>query len=176
MKKFIILVSFMTVCAVATIVVPEFLAKNTFLVGFISHEILAILAVILSITFASVANVHLSLNRIVRVVFRRDWKRGILASEPVRKEINSNAWLLFWAFIVCIGALIVKGVLGDNVYIESSMNGIALTVLLLNVLVLHDMYKTIFAIVSSPELSDGEPANETPGSRENGTTSNKKEH
>ena len=65
MKKFIILVAFILFCSVSTVVKPEFLANNVFLVEFVNQELLALLAVILAITFASVANIHLALNRIV---------------------------------------------------------------------------------------------------------------
>ena len=37
----------------------------------------------------------------------------------------------------------------DHTYIVSAMNGVALAVLLLNVLVFYDIYRAIFAIVGS---------------------------
>ena len=149
MKKFIVLVAFILFCAVSTVSEPTFLAKNNFLQQFVNHEILALLAIILAITFASMANIHLALNRIVMRAFGRRTALGQRSSEAVRREINSNAWWLFWAFIVCVISLIVKGSMPDHVYIVSAMNGVALTVLLLNVLVFYDIYRAIFAIVGS---------------------------
>jgi len=149
MRKFIILVAFILFCAVSTVSVPTFLAENIFLQGFINHEILALLAIILAITFASVANIHLALNRIIMRTVGRKKERGQQASQKVRREVNSNAWLLFWAFIVCVISLIVKGSMPDHTYIVSAMNGVALAVLLLNVLVFYDIYRAIFAIVGS---------------------------
>ena len=149
MKKFIILVAFILFCAVSTVSKPEFLAANYFLKGFINHEILALLAIILAITFASVANIHLALNRIVMRAFGRKSALGQQASEPVRQEINSNAWWLFWGFIACAISLIVKGSMPEHIYVVSAMNGVALSVLLLNVLVFYDIYRAIFRIVGS---------------------------
>lgn len=157
MRKYIILVAFVLFCASATVCKPELLAANTFLKEFLNHEILALLAIILAITFASVANIHLSLNRITLRAFGRRRALGSESSEPVRKEINSNAWTLFGGFIVCILSLIVKGIMPENIYIVSAMNGVALTVLLLSVLVFYDIYRVIFAVVGSPISAGEEP-------------------
>lgn len=157
MRKFIILVAFLLFCAVSTVSRPEFLAKNAFLEDFLNHEILALLAVILVITFASVANIHLALNRITLRAFKGREAFGLQASEPVRREINSSAWLLFWGFVACVLFLIVKGTMSGNIYVVSAMNGLALTVLLLNIVVFYDIYKAIFAIVGSPLNTGGGP-------------------
>ena len=89
MKKFIVLVAFILFCAVSTVSEPTFLAKNNFLQQFVNHEILALLAIILAITFASMANIHLALNRIVMRAFGRRRALGQRSSEAVRREINS---------------------------------------------------------------------------------------
>ena len=148
MRKFVILIAFILFFAVSTVSKPEFLATNNFLQEFFTHEILALLAVILAITFASVANIHLALNRIVMRAFGRS-SIGEQAAQPVRQEINSSAWWLFWGFIACALSLIVKGSMPDHIYIVSAMNGIGLTVLVLNVLIFYDIYQAIFKIAGS---------------------------
>lgn len=135
------------VCAL-TIAAPSVLAANTFLNGFVTHEILALLAVVLTITLASVANVHLTITRIIRSKFA-DENKGRLAAAPARSEINSNAWALFWAFLVCVAVLVLKGAYPTEVYLVSLMNGLALLVLLFNLLVLHDIYQTVFDLAEA---------------------------
>lgn len=65
MIKIIILVALAAVLAVACICQPSLLSENTILNGLMNHEVLALMAVILTVTLASVANIHLAINRIV---------------------------------------------------------------------------------------------------------------
>lgn len=149
MIKYVILIAYLLFVAIATLCRPDFLAKNSFLDNFVGTELLGLLAVILSITFASVANIHLAINQIVSSVYRKDIERGQKIALPTRKDINENSWSLFWAFVACTGFLIVKGMFADNIFILSAMNGLALGTLLLNVLVFHDIYGTVFALAES---------------------------
>ena len=58
------------ICAVAvwiilSLAVPWVLADtNPFLKGFVNHKLLSVLGVIVTITFASAANLHIELNKI----------------------------------------------------------------------------------------------------------------
>ncbi|TMM45343.1 hypothetical protein [Qipengyuania marisflavi] len=141
-----------------TIVAPEPLAGNKFLDGFVSHEIMAFLIVILTITFASVANIHLSVSRLQGSI--RSAKARVELDKsfatPLRSETRSSAYLLFWAFCLCAVALLVKGQFPENDYVKSSVHSIAIVVVVTNAIVLYDIYKTVFALVAQPEISDGE--------------------
>ncbi len=60
-------------CVVLSVVAPTVLSdRNSFLKGFVSHELLVLLGVIVTITLASAANLHLELNKL---------------EEPVRKRV-----------------------------------------------------------------------------------------
>jgi len=135
-----------TIVGVLTICHPEVMATNTFLSAFVTHEILGLLIVVLTITLASVANVHLTITRIIRDKFPVE-AEGRAAAAPARREINSNAWSLFWAFGVCVILLLVKGSNPGQIYVLSLANGLALLVLLFNGLVMYDIYQTIFDLV-----------------------------
>jgi hypothetical protein len=149
MIKIVIMIAFILFVAVATVAQPTFFAQNSFLDPLVSHEILALLAVVLTITFASVANVHLALNQVIARVYRRDLAKGQNRARAVRDDINDNAWLLFWAFVFCLAVLLLKGQMGDNLFWRSALNGLALAVLILNGLVLYDIHRTVFALASS---------------------------
>lgn len=149
MIKYFIIIAFCLFVGVSTLCRPIFLAENGFLDDFVGGELLSLLAVILVITFASVANIHLALNQIIIKVYEKNIEHGQTKSRPVRDDINGNAWLLFWAFIATALVLLIKGMFSENIYIHSAMNGLALSALLVNVLVFRDIYQTVFAIASS---------------------------
>jgi len=144
-----LLIAYSLFVAVASLCKPAFLAENTFLNSLVGNDLLSLLAVVLAITFASVANIHLALNQIVGRVFKNKVDVGQKIAGPLRADINSNAWLLFYAFLVCIFALALKSVFVDNSHVVSVSNGLALGMLLVNVLVFRDIYCTVFELAST---------------------------
>lgn len=152
MIRWCCLIGLTTVVIAMTVVHPRLLANNKFLDAFVSHEILALLIVILTITLASIGNIHLTLSRIVRRF--KSHAEGELAAAPARQELDSNAWSLFWAFVACVVVLLVKGGFPTDAYIVSLMNGFALVILAFNMAVLHDIYSTVFDLVRQDSSSD----------------------
>ena len=62
---YILLIAFCAGSVTISVVRPDFLGDdNIFLKNFVNHEFLNILGLILAITLASVANIHLAFNRI----------------------------------------------------------------------------------------------------------------
>ena len=123
---------------------PEWLSGNTFVQAFVGPDLLSLLVVILTITFASVANIHLSLNRF-QASASPSQKQAIA---DIRGEINDNAWLIFSAFVVCVLSLLAKGAFTSPLGIAAA-DAICLLVLLVNALVMHDLYHAIFALASA---------------------------
>lgn len=148
MIRWVLMIAASTIVAALTITAPAVLARNAFLNGFVTHEILALLAVVLTITLASVANIHLTITRIIKSKFA-DEDKGRLAAAPARSEINSNAWALFWAFLTCVVVLVLKGAYPTEPYLVSLMNGSALLILFFNLLVLYDIYQTVFDLAEA---------------------------
>lgn len=148
MTKIVIVIAMVTVALSATFCMPEFFAKNEFLKSFVTFELLNILAVILTITLASIANIHLSLNRIVRSTFK-DRVKGSRHAEVVRREINQNGWMLFWIFVGACALLFVKGALVDTTDVRwlSFVHSFGLVLLLTSLLVLLDIYQVVYAVV-----------------------------
>ena len=54
------------ICIGLTAFFPAILAGNEFLRNYVTHEILSLLSVTMTITFASVANIHLSITKSLR--------------------------------------------------------------------------------------------------------------
>lgn len=153
-------------CAMLTIYDPSILGNNKFLCQFVTHEIMSFLIVILTITLASVANIHLSMTEALQRGLEDKSKRAKIEAEVgsgFRAEINSSAWLLFWAFVVCAISLLIKGAFSENLYVLSLVHGLAVTVVIVNLLVLYDIYQTIYAMAGTPpplhDNENGDPTN-----------------
>jgi len=104
------------------------------------------MSVILTVTLASVANIHMALNRIVARRFKGNDQLKIAAGE-VKREMKDNAWYIFWGFALTIVVLLVKGLNAHDQLIVAIANGIVVWALFLFILCMYDIYKVIFGIV-----------------------------
>jgi hypothetical protein len=138
-----------SIVASITFFAPSFLGSNEFLKTFVSHEILAFLIIILTITFGSVANIHLSISRAQTNIADAKSRKRVEEqfAKPLRDETQSSAWMLFWAIIICVFALFIKGAWPTNTYVLSGVHGIAVLVLITNAVVLYDIYGAIFELI-----------------------------
>jgi hypothetical protein len=167
MTNIFIVIAMLTISISGTICAPEFFGANEFLKSFITFELLNVLAVIVTVTLASIANIHLSLNRIVRSAFR-DKRVGQARSAVVRREINQNGLLLAGLFFAACAALFLKGAQPNDIYVLSFVHSLGLTILLTNLLVLYDTYAVIYSLV---KLEGQLPSSSDP----NGSSSNSSE-
>lgn len=159
MAKIFILIAFALFFAVATVCKPDFLARNTFLLGFVNHEVLALLSVILTVTLASVANIHLTMNKIVANKFGNNPKLKDAATE-VKNELKDNCWYIFWGFVAAAILLVAKGSIPNGDLALSIIHGMVLWILALYVLCMYDVYQVVFGIVDMDDGSSG--ADNTP--------------
>ncbi|MFK8034356.1 MAG: hypothetical protein AB8B94_09455 [Hyphomicrobiales bacterium] len=135
---------------VTTLLRPELLAKNSFLNSIASHEILGILIVILTVTMASIGNIHLSLGRIRGKLAERG--KDISAEISLaRTELSENAWYLFGAFCIMIVALVVKGST-QIIFWVSAVHSLVLIVLVLNLAILYDIYRSVFMLSALDDI------------------------
>ncbi|MDK3073916.1 hypothetical protein QO034_12410 [Sedimentitalea sp. JM2-8] len=160
MAKVVALIALAAVISAVVVCRPHWLSENAFLRDFVNHEVLALMAVVLTVTLASVANIHIALNRIVARRFggNVDLKR---AAGEVKREMKDNAWYIFWGFVLTIVVLLVKGLNTNDQLIVAISNGAVVWVLFLFILCMHDIYKVIFGIVDlemevGADQSDGE--------------------
>ena len=137
------------VVIVISICKPELLVNNQFLKNFINHELLNILAVIVTVTAASTANIHLAFNRVEEKIKKNDYFKY------ARQEVNHGAIFLILLFLILVVLLIVRSYFLHNMNVVSFINGISLIILLVNILVLLDVTLTVFAIHPIASDSDG---------------------
>ena len=137
---FVIILIVAGILAYVTLCRPVIIAENQFLDNFINHELLNILAIIMTVTAASAANIHLVFNRAEEAIKEQGYFDG------ARKEINHNVFFLIGTFIATVLILIVRSHFLDSVTLESCFNSLCLIFLLINILALIDTTRTVFAI------------------------------
>lgn len=147
-----ILFAFISIAGAVSVSRPGDLADNTFLKALMGPDLVAVLVVVLTITFASVANIHLSISRMVASA--KDKPKADGAAAGVRQQINSNAWLIFYAFIIALCALFLYGQFPEDESVRAVMMAVCMTVVVLNGLVMHDLYRTIFLLVANAPFGD----------------------
>lgn len=141
----VILVALVAVLTVISFTEPWMLDdRNTFLKAFVGADYLATLGVIVSITLASAANIHLHLNRLSD-------DTGVRFSNTqrsIRRSCNS----LVWAFVTAIVLVTVKPLLPDASYNAAIANSIALAIIFFNASVMLDLVRTSLAIPSQKDI------------------------
>lgn len=146
MTKIVSLIGFGFVLASMVICKPEWLTMNQFMRDFASFNFLSLLAVILTVTLASVANIHLAINRIISKHLLGNMDQ-IQIAESVKSEIKSNAWTIFISFFVAVFVLFVSGLNKNDQLVTAICNASLLWLLLLNLMCILDIYRVIYGLV-----------------------------
>lgn len=122
---------------------PEILVENRFLAAFISQEVLALMAIILTVTLAAVANIIVTINRLVRSV--ESPSEGLkVAAEEAKLQVKRSAWLIFYGFVCAAIVLFIKGfpnISDDGV---AMCNALIVWLLSLYCLALFEIYSVLF--------------------------------
>ena len=144
-----VLIAFAVICIVILAVNPYAIGdSNDFLRDFVNHEFLNILGVVVAITLASAAQLHLALNGIEE----RHKKKNQFVD--TRQGIRTAAFALIWLFGAAVLLVIVKPLLPNAEWISALMNGMAIFIVLWNVLVLVALTEAVFGI---PSQVDDDP-------------------
>lgn len=112
---------------------------NTFLKGFVTHEFLGVLFVLVSITLASISQLHLTFNRMEREAGRRFLIR-------TRRGVHQAAYFLIALLVAGIVIVVAKPMVALAPWSEALLNGFALIILLWNILLLVSITQAVFAI------------------------------
>ena len=124
----------------ATVFKPDVLSdSNKFLADFVNQNILAILGVVLTITLASAAQIHLALNEVEnkakKVIFTK-----------TRSGVHSSSYWLIGLFFLSILVALVKPYFMASIPWQSFFNGAALFILFWMVLIMASLMRLVFAI------------------------------
>lgn len=127
--------------------------KNTFLAAFVNHEFLALLGVIVSITLASMGQLHLTLNEIEKSAKERFLFR-------IRRNVKSSAYALIFLFLVGFVIVILKGTIvapngdGKDHPAIAFLNGFAIVVVVWTLMILASIMQVVFAITPRMPADD----------------------
>lgn len=119
--------------------------NNSFLASFVNHEFLALLGVIVSITLASMGQLHLTLNEI-----EKDAGQRFLFK--TRRNVKSSAYALILLFIFGLLLVVVKGsISGANSASKDHIafafiNGASIIVVVWASMILASIMQAVFAI------------------------------
>lgn len=114
--------------------------ENDFLRGFVTHELLSILGVIVAITLASSANLHLKFNEIEE----KYGQPGGLAD--TRRRVHQGAYWLISLFLVSVLIVVLKPNFVGSPWAESLINGSCIVILVWSVLIMVAITRLIFSI------------------------------
>ena len=124
---------------------PQWISdQNDFLKGFVNHELLSVLGVIVTITLASAASLHLELNRL-----EDSTSEGF---DEARLATKAYAYLLIGLFGLALALVILKPLLATNDHLEALFNGVAILIIALNILAWIDLTSAVFAIPADRKL------------------------
>lgn len=112
---------------------------NEFLNGFVNHEFLGFMGVIVTITLASAANLHIELNKL------EDRLNATLFTRT-RRDLRHSAFSLIAALIAAIILVILKPILSCGERAEAGLNGVAITILLASIMILIDLTQAAFSL------------------------------
>ena len=82
---------------------PTVLSQNDFLKGFVTHEVLGMMAVIMTISMTTIATIHIWFNEL-------EAKHGKKVFGAARREINSSIFHFVGIFVLQLIVLIVRSI------------------------------------------------------------------
>lgn len=137
------------VCAVSIWILLSILApwvlsdNNAFLKGFVNHELLGFLGVVVTITLASAANLHIELNKLEEAAQRTGFTKTRTA---IKRSAAALISMLLLAVVVVVAKPLVAPDPLANAMAASFFNGAALLIVLFNVLILIDLTQSAFQL------------------------------
>lgn len=142
----VLLFTFLTLTGTVIISVPDWISdSNSFLKSFVGEQLLSALGVILAINLASLAQLHLSLNKM-------EERRGTKFLEGARAEIRSSARWMIGLFVAALVIAILKPLIGTAPRALAAANGAAMFILGFYILVMADIVDAIFDL--EPDIED----------------------
>jgi hypothetical protein len=118
--------------------------SNQFMKQLIGPELLSVLGVILAITLASTAQIHLAFNKV-----EEDHNKTVF--DAARSELRQGSYSLIGSFAVALAVLLMKSVMHFSEVAISLVNGSLVILLVFNLLVLTDITRTVFALPAIPK-------------------------
>lgn len=114
--------------------------QNEFLKQFMNHEFLNFMGVVVTISLASTANIHIALRR----------KEDALGEEGIfsgtRARVKASAFSLIWAMFLAVVLVVAKPLLPFGPHVEALLNAAGLGIILWGMLIILDITKLSFKL------------------------------
>lgn len=114
--------------------------QNDFLKQFMNHEFLNFMGVVVTISLASTANIHISLRRKEDAIGDDDAFAG------TRGRVKASAFSLIWTMLLSVVLVVAKPLLPESEYIEAAANASGLAIILWGLLIILDITKLSFKL------------------------------
>lgn len=111
--------------------------KNAFLKGFVTHEFVSFMGVLVTITLASAANLYVELNKL-------EARRSGLVFDESKQHVRDSAYALIGSLIVSLVIVVSKPWVGLGLHGQSLVNCFALGVIVFAVMILIDLTQAAF--------------------------------
>ena len=118
---------------------------NLFFKDFVNHELLNVLGVIVAITLASAANLHLQFNELEDAA-----KKQFLVK--TRRSLTNSVYLLILIFGTALLVVILKPISAASSEVQAFFNGLATILLIVSLLTLVDISRLVFKVPSKSAL------------------------
>lgn len=118
--------------------------KNTFLLGFVNHEFLGFMGVIVTITMASVANLHIELNKLEERV-----ERAIFTK--TKRSLKDSARALIVMLSLAVVIVVAKPLMNEGERSQALINGAALLIIIFSIMTLVDLTKAALSLEPVPK-------------------------
>lgn len=124
----------------ASICSPFYLSDrgNSFFKDFVNHELLSFLGLVVTITLASAANLHLELNKIE--------ERTEEKFSETRVALRRSASALISLFAIAFILVMLKPIFSFNDHIIAMINSFTILIIVFNLAVLGDLTMAVFKI------------------------------
>ncbi len=113
--------------------------QNDFLSNFVNHEFLNFMGILVTITLASIANIHINLRRLEKE------NKGLVLKNT-RAAVRRSALFLIWTLLFSVIVVFLKPLLPPLETWQALMNTFALASILGGVFVIYDITKLAFKI------------------------------
>lgn len=110
---------------------------NSFLKGFVNEEFLGFMGVVVTITLASAANLYIELNKL-------EDKLDEAAFQKSKGDVRDSAYALVSTLVASVGLVIVKPLLVCGDRSAAFINGLAITILIVAIMVMIDLTQAAF--------------------------------
>lgn len=131
----------------ASISSPELFAKNSFLVNFVNHEYVNVLAVLVTVSMVSVVQIHLEYTRIER-------RFNMRVFGDARKAVNTSAVVL--ASLLCGSFFLsfLRAEVAHNETWTSIVHIAALLTILEGIFIMYDLVATVCTMAEEEPIDE----------------------